>query len=774
MCQKWPPTPSKRYVNLALISKDTASLSDAYELTTAKLHGHIDKILKKKAPIEIHQLLGIGGDRECILIEGAPGVGKSTLAWELCRNWEHFPMLHQFSLVLLVQLRDKCAQKASTIGDLLYHRNLTLKQATAQEIDESDGDNVLLIFDGFDELPSDQRQLGSLFLDIINGYYLPRATIIMTSRPSVTAELLMRCKPQITKHIEILGFTEHDIQEYTFSVFQDFGEVKTFLGYVESNPLIYSMMYIPLNSAIVVEIYRQSHELWTPFPQTMTQLYDGLSRTLIRRYLVENHLVADQFQIPGDLRALPLEVSEQFVKLCNVAFNGLCRQQLTWNDLPDNFHHLGFMTKSSSVLVEKGPEIHFSFLHLTIQEFIAAVHISYQSACKQKELYELYGHLQHFQVVWRFVAGLTKYSSLCWSDVLRKHQVSAPDWLKVNYCLQLPALHCLYEVQDPNVCENFCGSKDVVGFLPNTASPFDCLALSYCINHTVCTWTIDLINAGVDCQGIEFFISGLKPTCASIKELRLGSNRMGLKGIDHLSMLSPAVIERIQILKLYSCSLDCAAYNRLADLLVTFSNLEELDIGANPAGNGCMVRVLHSLLSLRNLSLLDIADVEIGCIDISAMSKLLGHIQLKTLKIGHHQMTVDTTTYLLQTVLQPCTLECIDVRNLDLTTTSDVLERLLQDNSNLRTLILTWCRLGPVVAGSIARVLLTKNSLLSLKIKHPTLGIKAEGSRSLGAMLRVNTTLIELVVLDDSLEDGGQELATIAQSSNTLAKYQIF
>lgn len=773
VCQKWPPTPSKRYINLALISKDNACLAEAYELTTAKLHGHIDRILKKKTRIEMHQLLGNDGSQKCILIEGAPGVGKSTLAWELCRNWQHLPMLGNFGLVLMIQLREKKVQHASTFEDLLYHRNTSLKQATAKEVEDLEGNNVLLIFDGFDELPCDQRQQGSLFLDIINGFYLPRATVIITSRPSVTAELMTRCKPQITDHVEILGFTEGDIREYAFSVLQHPELVEKFYECVASNPLIYSMMYVPLNSAIVIEIYKQSQGLETPFPQTMTQLYDQLTHALMRRYLIENGLVMDEYQMPKDLRTLPKEVSHQFVELCDVAFNGLCKQKLTWDDLPNDFHHLGFMTKSSSILVEKGPEIHFSFLHLTIQEFVAAVHISYQPSCKQQELYQFYGHLQHFQVVWRFVAGLTKFNSLRWSDVLHRNQAGAPDWLKVDYCIQLPALHCLYEAQDRQICEDFCGSRDVAGFIPDSVSPFDCLVLSYCVSHTLCSWSIDFINAGVNCQGMKLFINGLKARIYSIRELRIGSNQMGLEGVDLLSMMSSTVMEQMYALKLYSCSLNMAAYSRLAEYVTSFSNLEELDLGANPAHEGGMVTLMHQLCHLSKLRLLDVADVAIGSADICALATLVRHCKLKILKIGYHRMALDTITQLLQTVFEPSNLECIDLRNIDLTGVTDVLETLLQHNSNTRELILTWCRLGPALAGSIAKALLVNRSLHSLKIKHPAVGIQPEGCRMLCAMLRANTTLREFTVLDDSLADRAQELISIAQSSPSLTKWQI-
>lgn len=125
-------------------------------------------------------------------------------------------------------------------------------------------------------------------------------------------------------------------------------------------------------------------------------------------------------------------------------------------------------------------------------------------------------------------------------------------------------------------------------------------------------------------------------------------------------------------------------------------------------------------------------------------------------------MTLDTVTQLLRTVLEPSNLECIDLRSIDLTSVTDVMESLLQQNSTIRELIFTWCRLGPALARLIARALLVNRSLQSLKIKHPTMGVQLEGCRELCVMLSANTTLRELTVRDDSLADGAQELVSIA------------
>ena len=78
-------TPSKHYIELAVISKEGITSKLADEFTRKSLHGLTEEILRKKAPIELKDILKAseaGTPVRCVLIEGAPGIGKSTLAWE--------------------------------------------------------------------------------------------------------------------------------------------------------------------------------------------------------------------------------------------------------------------------------------------------------------------------------------------------------------------------------------------------------------------------------------------------------------------------------------------------------------------------------------------------------------------------------------------------------------------------------------------------------------------------------------------------------------------
>ena len=114
---------------------------------------------------------------------------------------------------------------------------------------------MLFVLDGFDELPAKLRD-NSFIVELIQGKHLPACTVVVTSRPAATADFLISCKAQINKHIEVLGFTHERIKQYAKSILSDHPDMlKDFFQYISNNPAIHGMMYIPLNSAIVLEIY---------------------------------------------------------------------------------------------------------------------------------------------------------------------------------------------------------------------------------------------------------------------------------------------------------------------------------------------------------------------------------------------------------------------------------------------------------------------------------------------------------------------------------------
>jgi len=185
---KWPLTPSKHYISLAIVKKEKLTRAEADERLT--FHGKIPQI---KEQISMEDVLKPCGSEKLrfVLVEGPPGVGKSTFVWELCKRWDELEALKQYSLVVLLRLRDEGVQKATSLSGIFHHEDSSLQQAVVQEVREKEGHGVLLIFDGADEYPASlRRDRGSLFFQIISGYCLPKATVLVTSRPSATHDLV--------------------------------------------------------------------------------------------------------------------------------------------------------------------------------------------------------------------------------------------------------------------------------------------------------------------------------------------------------------------------------------------------------------------------------------------------------------------------------------------------------------------------------------------------------------------------------------------------------
>ena len=328
-------TASKHYIELAVISKEGITSKQADEFTKKSLHGLTEEILCKKAPLELKHILRQrrrGRPVHCVLVEGAPGIGKSTLAWEVCHKWEELESVKQYELVVLVRLREKKAQEAHCLEDLLPCDATTNMKELLAIIGRGKG--MLIVCDGFDELPREQRQEGSVYIELLKGRLLPEATIIVTSRPSVSADLWSLCRHNIDRHLEVIGFTKEDIKRFAESVFS--GDILAgFLSYITSNPPIYGMMYIPLNAVIVALIYQDSYDTDTPFPTTMTQLFDALIRALIRRHLVSTHQVPSDYCMPPslqrteDISKLPPLVAQQFLQLARVAYESLCKKNMS-------------------------------------------------------------------------------------------------------------------------------------------------------------------------------------------------------------------------------------------------------------------------------------------------------------------------------------------------------------------------------------------------------------------------------------------------------------
>ena len=215
------PPPSEKYINLVITTRERVQSEgvDEEHLLLA-LHGDTpgmaDYMRKndQKVAIDVTDIFSINNEKlKIILIEGAPGSGKTTLSRYIVQEWRADRLFKQFSLVLLIQLCDKEIQEAQGLADLLlFEFNLADRKVITAAIEEIDGEGILLLFDGWDELPK-EKQRKSVFLDVIKHpgrHRLLKATVLITSQPIASTVI----QEFATTRIEIIGFTPRQIKEY--------------------------------------------------------------------------------------------------------------------------------------------------------------------------------------------------------------------------------------------------------------------------------------------------------------------------------------------------------------------------------------------------------------------------------------------------------------------------------------------------------------------------------------------------------------------------------
>ena len=188
----WPPTKQCEPTKLLIIQGNYDSGSDFSESQSMEcdiIHRKIDSILDYKREIAFANILDpVRSDDKQeatkpprVLMDGAPGVGKTTLATKVCVDWARGSLFNQYELVLLVPLRQAKYRDVREVKDLFkVGADSCFKEKTIKYVEENEGKNILLIFDGYDELSFKQREEDSLFLDIINGDVLSECTVLVT------------------------------------------------------------------------------------------------------------------------------------------------------------------------------------------------------------------------------------------------------------------------------------------------------------------------------------------------------------------------------------------------------------------------------------------------------------------------------------------------------------------------------------------------------------------------------------------------------------------
>ena len=561
---KFLPTLDTPYISLAIVTSRSSNQDKSDEFTKATLHGGVDQILKIKKPIVFQDLLtpseGSNKPVRFILVEGPPGIGKSTFAWEVCRRWEDIPTLKAYNAVVLLKLHERWVLNATSLAELFrYPGEPEFSKTISKELNQSQGLNLLLILDGFDEVSHSYHD-NSVIKHILSRVLLPECTIILTTRPSAKSTLKIDFQPLVNKHLEIIGFPEEERVKYIIAVFSKQPELQfNFLKYMFNVPHIKSLMYIPLNCAIIAKVCSESkHSSRLAIPRTRTQLYKALIHSFLVRYMSSNGGgIACSSTLPEHLPEKEMGLFNTLAKFAFDSYHEGETKKVTFfeEDIPRGLVYFGLMNESTEMYADKGMERSYSFLHLSLQEYLAAWHIANSYSV-------------HFQVAYHYVVSDSKLPSLFKgtmltpetfpyykgdnteesaliaklepiSSTLREPAVflAGITGLKCESVQKNPweshfsdfndnsiALRSLYEAQNPSIL----ASISFYRILSIGHDPYDSYAVSYCISHCSNEVSLD-ITIHESSSSIEAFCRGLHDHC---KSTVLRVNRLSVEIVD--------------------------------------------------------------------------------------------------------------------------------------------------------------------------------------------------------------------------------------------------
>ena len=522
-----------------------------------------------------------------VLIVGASGIGKSTLCHFLLREWMDGNIFQRFKLVLFIPLchiKSSCRGSAVSNFESLYQAltqilcEASLCSSLLQYLKENDGEGVLIIADGWDELNEKERHSGALLYELLFGGLLSHASVIVTSRPLATGiplEIVDTCN-----HIEILGFNKEAIKKYVQFEFTDDPQ----MGYclmeeIESNSILTYMSTIPLHCATICHLHRSVGLEKLHTINTLTKLYEEYVFTVV---------VGDRFAGFDDL---PPDVQKVWWNLCELAFSMTKKNcqvfsqeevasENLWNDAMLCFKLL----HSFECGVEK--TTCYQFLHLTLQEYLSALHVAKKmSAPEQNEVYKLYGGCSRFGQIWKFFIGLSTHGHADSKSLdTIKTSIVSTEMSILDRC------HLAFEAEDTDfsyqLMKKACLSPT---FITHTA--FDYAAVIHVIPHIQdCNYlSIDVSSCIIDQTDLSMLADALANIVKyKIKNLALSGNKLSDDDIYIFSKVS----NKVEKLNLHDNQI---GENGVKFIVKAMPELKSLQLSYNPLGV-CGIHALGSAI----------------------------------------------------------------------------------------------------------------------------------------------------------------------------------
>ena len=734
-----------------------------------------------------------------VLIEGKPGIGKTTFCNKLAYDWatkkqgEENPsgsLFPNFQLVLLLKCREiesylcregqllprsKKEQLEEIFKSVLW--NAIDDQLLPQDVTKEDKEeffkfirhnqpDILLVLDGLDELPTNMLPA---FKEVIQGRILQKCHIVVTARQEVGIEVRECCDSLL----EIEGFTKEDAREFIVKYFKEDAHLaEKLLMKLNLDENLRQLTESPLNTVLLCLLCEDFDGV---FPESGTQLYLEIVECVLRRYRKKKGLPLPKVKGEDLTKVYKIQLKQ----LGSIALKGLLQNNMSFDE--SEFENCAVELPEFGFLsVECGgsklrPSLNYCFLHKTFQELFAAFYLSCQvlnnEVCPENIITDT-RYFHDLQQVLLFTCGLLA------SQPEKVKPLIASIAEEVNNADKLLfALQCIGECRNDAssslhvLLSRSLGSNIQITELDLSfcvpVNCFECSALAEVIKHNSTITQLNLFRNRLGFRDGTTLAEAIKRN-STITQLNLSRNKLGFgdgtalaEAIKHNSTITQLDLSRNAL-----GFGDCTA---LAEVIKHNSTITELKLSENELGTGDCTTLAEAIKHNSTITQLDLSRNELGIDDCTALAEAIKHNSTITqLNLSENELGTGDCTTLAEAIKHNSTITQLNLSGNELGTGNcTALAEAIRHNSTITELNLAWNELGIGDCTALVEAIKHNSTITELDLSQNELG--TGDCTALAEVIKHSLTITQLNLSGNELGTGNcTALAEAIRHNSTL------